>query len=158
MKSSVRLDLSVKYSEDKKQISTLRRKLSYWRSLKDLKRYVSLHDNMIMMDLGAGSGGFLNYVKQNLPDIKIEGVEYDPRLVEVANRNLGEELVKQGDVCTLDVADNSVDVIVSLQVIEHLYEPEIFIKEVYRVLKPGGVFMFTTPNLQGLGRRIMGSR
>lgn len=46
------------------------------------------------------------------------------------------------------VADDSVDMAVSLAVIEHLRDPENFISEIYRCLKPGGLFYLSTPNFQ----------
>lgn len=45
------------------------------------------------------------------------------------------------------VADNSFDFAVSFQVIEHIEEDKAFLKEIYRVLKPGGKLILTTPNL-----------
>ncbi|HKZ00868.1 MAG TPA: methyltransferase domain-containing protein, partial [Pyrinomonadaceae bacterium] len=38
------------------------------------------------------------------------------------------------------------DCVVSVEVLEHVEEDHLFVKEVYRVLKPGGVFLMTTPN------------
>jgi SAM-dependent methyltransferase len=43
---------------------------------------------------------------------------------------------------------NSVDVAVSLAVIEHLRDPENFISEIFRCLKPGGLIYLSTPNFQ----------
>lgn len=45
-----------------------------------------------------------------------------------------------------DFADNTFDTVVSQQVIEHLEDDNLYVKEVYRVLKPGGKFILTTPN------------
>jgi SAM-dependent methyltransferase len=44
------------------------------------------------------------------------------------------------------LADNTYDSIVSFQVIEHIQEDALFLKEIHRVLKPGGVALLTTPN------------
>ncbi|MBX2843361.1 MAG: class I SAM-dependent methyltransferase [Flammeovirgaceae bacterium] len=44
--------------------------------------------------------------------------------------------------------DNSFDYIISFQVIEHLYNDNLFIKEIQRVLKPGGKAIITTPNIK----------
>lgn len=44
--------------------------------------------------------------------------------------------------------DNSFDTIVTFQVIEHVKDDEGFIKEIYRVLKPGGKALITTPNIK----------
>src|SRR5690349_10628609 len=42
--------------------------------------------------------------------------------------------------------DNTYDSIVSFQVIEHIEDDFLYLKEIHRVLKPGGVALFTTPN------------
>lgn len=42
----------------------------------------------------------------------------------------------------------SVDVAVSLAVLEHLHDPELFLSEIFRCLKPGGVVYLSTPNFQ----------
>ena len=45
-----------------------------------------------------------------------------------------------------DLHDNTFDSVVSFQVIEHIKEDLAFLKEIHRVLKPGGVVLITTPN------------
>ncbi len=44
--------------------------------------------------------------------------------------------------------DNSFDTIVSFQVIEHIKDYKLFLQEIYRVLKPGGRAVITTPNIK----------
>lgn len=45
-----------------------------------------------------------------------------------------------------ELGDNSYDSIVSFQVIEHIEDDVLFLKEIHRVLRPGGVALITTPN------------
>ena len=45
------------------------------------------------------------------------------------------------------MSENSVDVILASDVLEHLVEPAVFVKEMYRVLRPGGYLVLDTPNL-----------
>jgi SAM-dependent methyltransferase len=45
----------------------------------------------------------------------------------------------------LTLVDNSSDVVLSLAVIEHLLDPATHVREAFRILKPGGVFILTTP-------------
>ena len=52
------------------------------------------------------------------------------------------------EVGTLPIKNNSVDLIVSLAVIEHLWDPTCFISEVFRCLKPGGLVYLSTPNFK----------
>jgi len=44
--------------------------------------------------------------------------------------------------------DNSFDFVVSFQVIEHIKKDKALIKEVYRILKPGGKYIVSTPNIK----------
>ncbi len=46
------------------------------------------------------------------------------------------------------ISDNSFDSIVSFQVIEHIKDDLAYLKEIYRVLKPGGVALISTPNIK----------
>lgn len=45
-----------------------------------------------------------------------------------------------------DLQDNAYDCVVSFQVIEHIQNDKLYLKEIHRVLKPGGIALFTTPN------------
>ena len=44
--------------------------------------------------------------------------------------------------------DNSFDYVVTFQVIEHIEDDQLFVKEIHRVLKPGGKVIITTPNIK----------
>jgi 2-polyprenyl-3-methyl-5-hydroxy-6-metoxy-1,4-benzoquinol methylase len=48
----------------------------------------------------------------------------------------------------LPLEDNSVTIAISLAVIEHISNPDVFLSEIYRVLKPGGLIYLSTPNWQ----------
>lgn len=46
-----------------------------------------------------------------------------------------------------DLPDNSIDLAYSWMVMEHVADPEAFCKRLYRALKPGGTYFFSTPNI-----------
>ena len=46
-----------------------------------------------------------------------------------------------------DIKDNSFETILSFQVIEHIKNDKLFMKEIYRILKPGGIALLSTPNI-----------
>lgn len=52
----------------------------------------------------------------------------------------------RADVAHLPFSDSSFDLVMSKSVLEHLVEPEAVFNEVARVLRPGGTFVFLTPN------------
>lgn len=51
-----------------------------------------------------------------------------------------------GDMTRSNLPDEFFDLVVSVEVLEHVEEDDLFVKEVSRVLKPKGVFIMTTPN------------
>jgi ubiquinone/menaquinone biosynthesis C-methylase UbiE len=51
-----------------------------------------------------------------------------------------------GDMTRSNLPDETFDHVVSVEVLEHVEEDDLFVKEVSRVLKRGGVFLMTTPN------------
>ena len=52
------------------------------------------------------------------------------------------------EVDRLPLQENSIDIAISLAVIEHLREPEAFVSEIFRCLRPGGLVYLSTPNFQ----------
>jgi SAM-dependent methyltransferase len=73
---------------------------------------------------------------------KVVGIDIDPIVLE--NNELDEAHVVDGT--RLPFEENLFDIVVSDYVLEHVEFPEPFLKEVFRVLKPGGSFFFRTPN------------
>jgi ubiquinone/menaquinone biosynthesis C-methylase UbiE len=56
----------------------------------------------------------------------------------------------QGDAQKLAFADESFDLVVSCETIEHLPDPWAALREMYRVTRPGGQLFLTTPNYSNL--------
>lgn len=53
----------------------------------------------------------------------------------------------KGDISCMDIPANSVDVVISRAVLEHVLDPDSVFREINRILKPGGSFIFLIPNL-----------
>lgn len=77
---------------------------------------------------------------------RVIGVDYDDAAVaHVRDRYPRVEAV-QGNLAELPLEDGTVDIVVNFQVIEHLWDQGQFIAECFRVLRPGGLLMVSTPN------------
>lgn len=75
------------------------------------------------------------------------GLGVDEQMLNQIRRlrsNIKEVVV--GDMTCSDLPTGDFDVIVSVEVLEHVEHDELFVSEVARVLKPGGTFLMTTPN------------
>lgn len=95
----------------------------------------------IVLDLGAGAGIVAQMNFKGLV-AKICGVDLDPRVT--SNPMLDEGRV--ADAGRIPYPDDMFDVVFADNVVEHLSDPAEVFLEVRRVLKPGGVFLFKTPN------------
>lgn len=100
-----------------------------------------------VLDLGCGNGTFTLKVKEKVGTDEIYGVDIWDEAIEEAKKK-GINVYKADLNRKLDfIEDESFDVIVSNQVIEHLLYPMEFIKEIYRILKPSGYAVVSTENL-----------
>lgn len=73
---------------------------------------------------------------------RLIGLDVTPRIAE----NPGLDFKVRGDVYKLPLADGSVDLAVSSYLMEHLEYPVAALREIARVLRPKGRFVFLTPN------------
>lgn len=102
------------------------------------------------IEAGCGLGRYVFYLSEL--GIDIEGVDFSSEAIENLNvwkkkKNFNVEF-KTGNILNLDYPDNSLSGYISLGVIEHFIEgPQKALKEAYRVLKPGGIAIITTPNV-----------
>jgi SAM-dependent methyltransferase len=95
-----------------------------------------------VLNLGAGPAS-RDPVKTFRGEVaRVVGADIDP--IVSANDELDESHVVDGARLPFD--EHTFDIAFSDYVLEHVECPELFLKEVYRVLKPGGSFFFRTPN------------
>lgn len=108
-----------------------------------LRSKILLHikPHYILLDYGAGSG----FVKEmNYKDLaaKVTGIDMDPAVLE--NPFLDDAYIVNGT--DIPFEENTFDVVVSDNVLEHLEFPDRVFSEIARVLKPEGKFIIKTPN------------
>ncbi len=126
------------------------------RSDAHLARYILARNYLpkegLVLDAACGLGYGTAVLGQSAPAVKVVGIDTGDFAIPYAEKNFCPYLpnlsFRKGDVCDLSAfADNSVDLVVSFETVEHLREPASFLKEVRRVLKPGGRFICSVPNM-----------
>jgi len=96
----------------------------------------------VMLDLGAGAGIIRQMNFRGLAG-RVCGIDLDPRIL-TQNRYLDEAL--QGSAEVIPYPSDTFDFVIANNVMEHITDPHGVYREVFRVLKPGGRFLFKTPN------------
>ena len=122
---------------------------SHW---EHLSGYVPRLAEGTILDLGSGKGGFLVTAAQH--GARAVGLELNPAYIEETLRRAQEAgvlvSVQQGKAEQLPFADESFDFINISEVIEHIQDPAAMLREVQRVLKPGGCAYMSVPNRFGM--------
>lgn len=115
--------------------------------LRMLKRSTGNAQGLRLLDIGCSSGLFLNEARE--AGFEAEGAELLPDTAAFARGHFGLE-VHTGDWRDADYAEGGFDVVTLFDVIEHLPDPLAELKAIRRLLKPGGLLLQSTPNIDGL--------
>jgi SAM-dependent methyltransferase len=99
-----------------------------------------------VLDAGCGSGRLLDELRGYG---QVTGLDLNPDSVEIA-RGRGHEDVVQGPVEELPWPDETFDLVISLDMVEHTADDRVALRELHRVTKRGGRFLMTVPAYQAL--------
>ncbi|HUY80297.1 MAG TPA: class I SAM-dependent methyltransferase [Acidobacteriaceae bacterium] len=100
-----------------------------------------------VLDLGCGNGTFLSQYQDR--GWKLFGLDFSTTGIEAAKQSYPDIqfVLSDAQTCveTLREMLGAADLIISTEVIEHLYDPPAFVEQVFELLKPGGRFVLSTP-------------
>lgn len=107
-----------------------------------------------LVEIGPGFGTFASLASESGAFERVVAIEPTPELAE-ACRNRGVEVI---ELRVEDVHDeiDAVDVVVSFETIEHLFEPADLVRQAARLLKPGGLLILSCPNGEGFDIATLG--
>lgn len=99
-----------------------------------------------ILDVGCYYGTLHKKILEKFPKENVYGID-----TELNEEN---EHYKKASAEGIPFPNNFFDSIIGGELIEHLKEPELFVKEAHRLLKKGGILIITTPNKDSLVNRI----
>jgi len=103
------------------------------------------------LDIGSGTGALIRLIKESLPDLESSVCDYSDKFMKIPGQKV--DIVNLNDG-KLPYNDNSFDLVTFTEVAEHLENHRTVLREIYRVLKPEGLLVMTTPNILNLKSRI----
>jgi len=105
-------------------------------------------------DAGSGFGQYVYYLSKKFPEAKITGLDIKQEQVDDCNTFFGK--LNEGNRISFQYADLTrisdrevYDLILCVDVMEHIEEDRVVLENYYRALRPGGVLLISTPSDQG---------
>jgi len=103
-----------------------------------------LRPELAMLEIGSGTGSLLHVLRGR--GMNVRGVELNRELIEEGRRHFGVLPISAVDGITLPFPDAAFDVVMSFDVFEHIPDVDGHLRQVTRVLRPGGSYLIQTPN------------
>jgi len=121
--------------------------------MSDIVNELNLRSKNIL-DIGCYDGTFLSLIKnRNNNFYGIDASKYG--IGEALKKGIKAKLFFFDDKTKIPFKSGFFDLIIAGEIIEHIYDTDFFLKEIFRLLKPRGYLLLSTPNIASLGRRLM---
>jgi SAM-dependent methyltransferase len=112
----------------------------------EIIKTLRLSENVDVLDVGTSTGTNLRMLR-DLGFSKIRGLDQSPDAIRYcAEKGLG--TVQLGDICALPFDDCRFDLVLATDIIEHVEDDLLALRELYRVLKPGANLLVTVPTFE----------
>jgi ubiquinone/menaquinone biosynthesis C-methylase UbiE len=103
-------------------------------------------DTMALLNVGGSAGIIDNYLAQHFGSVISIDID-EPAIAHAKKTYQADNLTFQiGDALHLPFSDNTFDVAICSQIYEHVPDPEQMLREIFRVLRPGGICYFAASN------------
>jgi SAM-dependent methyltransferase len=122
--------------------------MAFKRRVQTIFEWIAPHDDALILDCACGRGFYLNMFRY-VSGCKLVGLELEDEIIRKAQQNVGhlpELMLNNANIYALPYPDNTFDGVILSEILEHIDHDVEGLREVYRVLKPGGVVAITVPN------------
>ena len=122
--------------------------MAFKRRVRTIFEWIEPTDDKLIFDCACGRGFYLNMIRA-VSNCQLVGLELDPEVIAKTARNVGQLpdiTLARANIYQQPYPDNTFDGAILSEILEHVDDDVRGLREVYRVLKPGGVLAVTVPN------------
>ena len=103
-----------------------------------------------VLDVGSGSGHFLDMLRHKLPDVDVTAYEFSAEIAALVQaKGVKAYTGMFPQVLHDSAADAGFDAICAFQVLEHVADPASFLRDLVGLLRPNGILLISVPDLAG---------
>ncbi len=113
-----------------------------------ISEMIPQNPSLKVLDAGCGEGHLLERLHKNLKHHSFTGIDITDIALKKAKERCPFATIQKMDLYHLNLPDNSFDVVICTEVLEHISDYRTAIKELIRVVKHGGFLIITFPNEQ----------
>ena len=109
--------------------------------------------NKNCLDVGPGSGRWINFLKEQKSK-KIYAVDISDKVIDINKKNCNKIFKLDFEKKKIPLRNNYIDLVICLEVLEHIRQPDFLIKEIMRLLKKDSIAVFSIPNILSFSSRV----
>lgn len=114
------------------------------RALEELRRF-GVGANTRVLEIGCSSGFLLKDIQRSFPQAQIVGADIVTAPLDRLSRTLKGVPLVQMDLLQCPLPEQSFDVVIALNVLEHIEDDELALRQITRLLRPGGALVLEVP-------------
>jgi SAM-dependent methyltransferase len=122
--------------------------MAFKKRVRTIFEWIDVSDDKVILDCACGRGFYLNMIRM-VSRCKLVGLELDPEIIVKTRHNVGhlpDLTLVRANIYSQPFPDNHFDGVLLSEILEHVDDDVRGLKEVFRILKPGGVAAITVPN------------
>jgi SAM-dependent methyltransferase len=120
-----------------------------WRGIfRAVKNLVSVDNSTQWLDFGSGAGGLVRYLRAH----NVEALGFEESAIAKRARAVGIPVLNSSQLVE---RNGTFDIVTAIEVLEHVHHPLEVLAQIRRLLKPGGLFFYTTGNARPYRDRLV---
>jgi ubiquinone/menaquinone biosynthesis C-methylase UbiE len=118
---------------------------THFQRFREAMKYLNLKSSMKVLNICSIIGEAIPYLRDKYSNITLLNAELSKQFIKIAKQEYPTEIFVQTSLHKFPFKTGYFDYVLSLETLEHVPNPLLFLREIYRVLKSGGILVMSLP-------------